>query len=642
MKDELINFGYITSDREFMGWDYIFNAKSVWFYVEHVLVPTVLKDTYPNGGQITNPLHINTFSGLGHAKILGGIRLRQYRQNSELCTINGFDFICYKSSESKSPMILRYKSDIDNSTIEEATEWKSQLENNEAPVFRAKQNNYPGSGFSVILPLNKTLALHRLLQLKEGNFIDGETRALSIDFSLFNPTYFTNTVCRLFFEFSLGGDVQQNVVIKTSRFLRYQGPNGIFMVIFEVLFIVGVIIYTIYEIYKIYKFGHTKYFSSYGNIADCFVILLYWINITLRIIQFENKNSMSFVSVNKYVSLLYSQYLQQLETYILVANSFSLFLRLFKYFTFSDRFVFLFRMLYKSGSDMLIFLIALFVFIIAFALAGFTLFSSDVEEYRSLTYSIANSIRYLVANMSFQELVKSDRVAGPIFFTIWGVTIVLILANVFIAILSEAYASLQDEIDKETTLKEAFLVETQKLKDRMSGLLGFKKKQQTPISDKARRMLGITSDDEIANNNMVTNNMDIDDGLNQFDNLHSFGSMQKEIRKKRAFRMSVESVIEGDEDTDEKRTKIEKIFLIHQMSTPDHDHDGFSDMGTDEIANDTLNMIKTSDDDDDQCENEEIEEIELEINEEKIKTNKNNKFNRFSLKSVELKKEQSL
>ena len=105
-----------------------------------------------------------------------------------------------------------------NSNLE--LDWKSTQENDEEPFVFGVKDNYPGSGFIVMLPRNETESLNILTKLQEDTFIDGATRLISIDFNLFNPTSAMHTVTRLIFEFGADGDVSGSFE-PDMRLLRY-------------------------------------------------------------------------------------------------------------------------------------------------------------------------------------------------------------------------------------------------------------------------------------------------------------------------------------------------------------------------------------------------------------------------------------
>ena len=82
-------------------------------------------------------------------------------------------------------------------------------------------------------------------------------------------------------------------------------------------------------------------------------------------------------------------------------------------------------------------------------MAGFLLFCSDVRDFRSFSYAMANMIRYTVAELDYTELSGSSSLAGSAYYFGWSLLMLLVLANVFVAILSEAYVRVAERFEDE-------------------------------------------------------------------------------------------------------------------------------------------------------------------------------------------------
>ena len=188
-----------------------------------------------------------------------------------------------------------------------------------------------------------------------------------------------------------------------------------------------------------------SYFENRWNILDILNLIFFWITIGLRFYEMNYHKKINLYSTDSFVSLRYEQYLFLLESQLQMVNGFLLWIKMFKYFTFSKRIRFLFAMFERTATDLFIFVIVLFIFILAFATTAFLSFSSDVEDFRSLNSSILNLVRYTVTDMDVELLSNSSLIIGPIFFVFWSLLMILILANVFIAILSDAYNAINTE-----------------------------------------------------------------------------------------------------------------------------------------------------------------------------------------------------
>lgn len=182
-----------------------------------------------------------------------------------------------------------------------------------------------------------------------------------------------------------------------------------------------------------------------------------------------------------YVSLLYLEYMLTVTNYFIMICGMFLFLKLFKYMTFSSRLTFLFTMLRRSGLDILIFMSLLMIFVSSFGFGGYVLFNTDVIEFRQLHYAIGNMFRAIVSDLDYNMLLGETQVDNWIFaslyYVVWGVFVILVLSNVFIAILSESYANVQIDFDRDLNLKQIW-----KKARRMFKIQG--KKEKKPHNEK--------------------------------------------------------------------------------------------------------------------------------------------------------------
>jgi len=154
----------------------------------------------------------------------------------------------------------------------------------------------------------------------------------------------------------------------------------------------------------------------------------------------------------KFYSMRYMQRIAQICSWIFMVNGFLLFLKLFKYFTFSPKMLFLFGIMKKAYVDICIFMVAFLIFIFGFALMGYIAFSSDVFTFRTFGKGIANLIQYLVTDMDVNILMDSNRWLGNVYYIVWSMIMILVLSNVFIAILCDAYSEVQKEL-KDVSVK---------------------------------------------------------------------------------------------------------------------------------------------------------------------------------------------
>jgi len=101
--------------------------------------------------------------------------------------------------------------------------------------------------------------------------------------------------------------------------------------------------------------------------------------------------------------------------------------------------------------DVLIFLIAFIIIMLGFALSGYIAFSTDVYAFRSFGTSLLNLLQYVVAEMDMDALMTSNKFIGNIYYVLWSLVMIMVLSNMFIAILCNAYSEVQNDLKNSKT-----------------------------------------------------------------------------------------------------------------------------------------------------------------------------------------------
>jgi len=420
------------------SYDDLMSMSDVYDYLEKVFINNILvaSNTYSDSSEITAQNELN-FVVLQN-KLLGGFRIRQIRGKETECTHTDDRFRCYHDVWDDDDV---YKGDWKGYSYQSAEEL------DERSGYQGILGWYHGGGHIVDFPNDGVGSNTLLSTLKTGGFFDSATRAIFIDFNTYNANLNLHSVARLSLEVPASGGVQSKSEIKTWRFNRYAGNVGKSLAALEVLFILCVIVFTMEEFYELYDKGLIGYMEDRWNILDWINLLVFYVTIGWRLHQYTLIDNDKLYDVSSYSSLRELQFSFQYENYIQMINGFLLWMKLFKYMTFSHRVRFLFTMLQRSSKDLFIFTIVLGVFYLSFGILAFLCFSSDVSDFRSFQMSVFNLIRFTVTEMDYDAVSNSNRVLGNLFYVVWSLIMIMILANVFIAILSEAYATITDEDD---------------------------------------------------------------------------------------------------------------------------------------------------------------------------------------------------
>jgi len=377
---------------------------------------------------------------LGQNKLLGGSRITLLRVKEETCQFEGLpdDLIpCYPMySESRTNKSTYYVGDKE---LPFMTASEAQSEK-----FYGKFMSYEGNGNVFDLSADPATAAQEFQELFDDGLIDRDARVLFFDFVTLNANLNLHTVGRLCFEIPADGGVVTYSEIKTWRFWRYLTSRGKTLFAMEALVTLMVVFYTWEELSEIYTEGFYAYRKQFWNFFDWVNLLFFYVTIFWRVkVELSPHPSMT----NLYVYESYRSYVWifSMEAYFNMVNGFLLYFKLFKYLNASKNVRVLFMMFKKTVSDMFVFVVILIVIFLAYGIGGFLVFSSDVSDYRTFSFAIINLFRYTVTEMDYDALKQSNVTAGTIYYITWMLLMILILVNVFIAILSDGFSEAQDE-----------------------------------------------------------------------------------------------------------------------------------------------------------------------------------------------------
>lgn len=125
----------------------------------------------------------------------------------------------------------------------------------------------------------------------------------------------------------------------------------------------------------------------------------------------------------------------------------------------------------NSAMPLVSFTLVFFIVFWGFSQAHTMLFGKTVSSYRSIELSMWTLLRAMLGDFNFDEMFSANRFLGPVFFFTYIVVGVLIILNVVIAIIADAYIEAQEmmeekkkkQVDDDNLVKEIILLVHKKM-----------------------------------------------------------------------------------------------------------------------------------------------------------------------------------
>ncbi|KAJ9467989.1 Polycystin-2 [Diplonema papillatum] len=393
---------------------------------------------------------------------------------------------------------------------------------------------YPSGGFVRDLPTDQAAAQRVVYELKQAGWIDHQTRAVVLDFTTYNANVKMLTVVQLLTEWFPTGTVVTRTSIKPIPPMTLDDGNDIASLALEIVLATYLCCYLVNEAAEFYSFksvgkercivcrkaailetGDDKvyscvecsalfdpfentrctkclreytatkhlcwkgYFQDVWNWLDIVNLFFFVAVFSLR---FSLRSDMAGIDYNVgHTFILMYPIANKYTTsnYLNSVNALLCFLKTFKYLGKFDKLAILIRTMSNSRKEIGYFLVIFGIIFVGFALAFQLGFGSDVEAYQSMADSLMSLFLMLLGDFDYQVLVRSNRVLAPLFFVFYNVLVVLVLSNMFIAIVSGAYATAYEEPPAENFVSSSLTLFFNSLSMRFERCRG----RRTPLHD---------------------------------------------------------------------------------------------------------------------------------------------------------------
>jgi len=412
-----------------------------WKYLEGTLIPAMYPHTEDTkmAGNETQQLHPLDLSN----RLMGGIRMRQVRvQRKENCQVGSL-FETYKTLcfPAYSEQLTESQDSFGPKKIYRWSEDKT------GSYHSGKLTGYSPNGFFQSFSTNRTRTNMEMRALKEHDFLDAATRAVMVDFTIWNSNLGLYAVSRVTHEFAPSGSVAGSVrvLIMSERYFTPGGTKTLsewLAIIGEVAIIIFVVFY-LGEEFSECSVMKWDYLKDGWNLMD-------WLNMFLLIYAFGMRMTVWIDSVsltvgekelldrNEYTNL--QAFAEQIEQAGLI-NAFNAVLLWAKFFKFSGYVPYVKILIEAIGGSFVLFISFLAMFVIAFV--GFVIsynvgFGDKISEFATFHGASVYLGRSFLGDIDLLPVYRVSPLFGAVLILLFYVMIMVVFMNVFFAILTNA------------------------------------------------------------------------------------------------------------------------------------------------------------------------------------------------------------
>lgn len=424
----------------------IMEPDDVYLFLEQTFVPSLWQNNTDTNQAQALSSYLHPVDGTN--RMMGSARIRQVRVSSEAGCETGpmfgeYTITCY-------PLFL--SGGMVDRTNEDTGAFGPEAKFTYKPDpfgtgYWGSMGQYPASGYMEFLSVNRTTAMLSIQTLRNEKFLDLQTRAVFIDFTIWNSNLGVYSVLRICIEFGPSGTaatyIEASVLTESNLVMGGQGTLMDWCAFLGVVIVMAFVLYFLAEeIQELYadKFG---YFKDGWNVLDWVNMILLIVAFIFRIMTFQDAAAMNLgnaqlVNADTYGSLTA---LASRANSVKLLHSFNAVLLWSKCVKYTKHLPIV-KILVKTIWDAFaLFLPLMFMFTIA--LIGFTMaynigFGDKIQELTSFTRALVYLSRAFLRDVELLPVYHITPIFGAFLILLFYVMLVLVGIQVLFAIVTDA------------------------------------------------------------------------------------------------------------------------------------------------------------------------------------------------------------
>eukprot|EP00094_Tigriopus_californicus_P011733 TCALIF_11336-PA protein Name:"Similar to lov-1 Location of vulva defective 1 (Caenorhabditis elegans)" AED:0.02 eAED:0.02 QI:96/0.94/0.83/1/0.71/0.80/36/119/3138 len=441
------------------NFDQIVSSNDWWDWAHSTIVEELRAQPYYNG---QTPFGLRGFIGDKVHRIMGYGILRQVRVVPNSCRVDKRIFNITQECAQASAFIDEDHKDYCNAWAE-STALTMNLPSCQNEAFKyvdaetldslpynAGMDLYGGGGYVHRLNKGNDRIKEDLLELQQQHWVNNHTRAVFLEFSVYNANVNLFGIGTIVAEFLPGGGIRPYRRFEIVRLLHHHEATGEFILLCEIIFVLYILYYIYEQLILMKRLG--KKYLSYWTLADWSIIICAFIAIFFYVSRYlltnEILNTFQETKGNGYMKLQYVGVIDELYGYSIGLILFVATINFIRLLRFNNRFAMLLLTLKACWDDLTGFFSVFFLVFLAFVQVFYMILHSFMPEFHSITAALETCFTMLLNKFKFGSIRETSLTAAVMFFC-FAISCSFILINVMLTIIMEAYEEVRNQLEEQ-------------------------------------------------------------------------------------------------------------------------------------------------------------------------------------------------
>ena len=330
---------------------------------------------------------------------------------------------------------------------------------------------YRGGGYIAPLGYEEITADSVVNEMLTEGWIDQQTRAVVVEFTVFNINTNLVSIASFFYEVLATGAGYTTQMVETLELYSTESGAQEFYLICQFLFMAITLCYFVALILKLFR-QRTAFFKSAWNVVEFLQIVSSVTSVTFYMLKAKSIlksvkaiQSNPYAIVNFHASLSWAEW----ENATIAVAIFMATLKFLNLIRFNPHVIFLFSTFRQSVGTQLSFLGIFALVFNSFAMSGIQMFGGSIYLYSSYVRATVAQFEFLLGKaVPLEDLRAENRIIGPAFALLYMLLMTILLMNMIISMLNESYSEAKENVeDSAEDLEIAHFLE-----ERLSHFLG--------------------------------------------------------------------------------------------------------------------------------------------------------------------------
>ncbi|XP_056382167.1 polycystic kidney disease protein 1-like 2 [Hyla sarda] len=390
----------------------------------------------------------------GNSKLVGSARIRQVRVKKDTCPVA--HVLQSTVKDCRAPYTLdaedmeqygeQWNISAFNNSSDSDSVWsyKSQSKLRSHPTW-GRLSTYRGGGYVVDLGGDRTTASGVLQYLFNNIWLDTYTRAVFVEFTIYNANVNLFCLVRLMFETKALGTFQTHADFQSVRLYPYTDGLHIFVVAAEVIYFLFVIYYMVIQgkLIKNHKWG---YFRSKWNLLELAIILISWSALSVfvkrtilgnRDINYYQDHKDEFVSFNETAAA--DAALGYLIAFLVLLST----IKLWHLLRLNPKLNMITATLQRAWGDISGFITVIVIMFLAYSIACNLIFGWKLNSYKTVFDSAKTMVSLQLGIFNYEEVLDYNPVLGSFLVGSCIIFMTFVVLNLFISVILVAFSEEQ-------------------------------------------------------------------------------------------------------------------------------------------------------------------------------------------------------